>query len=361
MPADAERIAQLSRRFAAFAGGEGRLSSPLYARLARGVAEDPPLLALAAAATAHPVPNLLFGAVQYLLAQGADLDLARFYPTLTPDPETTGDPYPRFHAFCLAHADAIRAILTTRLVQTNEVRRCACLLPAFALAAGTAPGRPLALIEVGASAGLNLLWDHYAYDYGDGRMYGAAGSPVRLHCTLRGSHRPPLPGPLPVIAARQGLDLHPVDLTDPDAVAWLRALIWPEHRARLALLDAAVAVARQARPPVLAGDALDLLPSLLAAAPDAALLCVYHTFTLNQFTPDGRAAFDALLRAASARRPIVRIAIEHRQGEFADVALTVYRAGAAVERTLAYCNPHGEWMEWLDAGTPSPIPAEARL
>src|SRR5215212_8705594 len=170
-------LAKLGRRFRKFVEAESVWSSPLYTRLSLGIADDPEVLALAAEATAGPIPNLLLAAVHYLLLRDPDQPLAAFYPSLTPEPDTTGDPYPAFHAFCLAQRDAMHTLLTTRLVQTNEVRRCALLLPAFARAAWRAPDRPLALVEIGPSAGLNLLWDRYGYDYGPGGQAGDPASP----------------------------------------------------------------------------------------------------------------------------------------------------------------------------------------
>ena len=107
-------------------------------------------------------------------------------------------------------------------MQTNEVRRCCYLLPAVTLAARLAAPAPLALIEAGASAGLNLGLDGYAYDYGTGTITGDPRSPLTLHCELRGGTPPPLALPAPDIAWRAGIDLSPLD---PDDAAWLRALV----------------------------------------------------------------------------------------------------------------------------------------
>ncbi|HEU5199384.1 MAG TPA: DUF2332 domain-containing protein, partial [Ktedonobacterales bacterium] len=240
----------LARRFERFAEREAEgFFSPLYARLCRSIAADPEILALAAAAQpGQPTPNLLLAAVQYLLLKGVEHQLASFYPGIAAAPDEANDPYPAFRAFCLEHAEAIRPLLATRRVQTNEVGRCACLLPAFGLVARLAQAEPLALVEIGASAGLNLLWDHYSYDYGDGNHYGAADSPMRLPCALRGPKTPSFPSTLPAIAFRIGLDLNPIDIANTDEMLWLRALIWPEHHERVTRLQQAVEIARQDPP-----------------------------------------------------------------------------------------------------------------
>jgi hypothetical protein len=227
----------LARRFAGFAQRECH-ASPLYEQLALGIADDPQLLAIATQARQdQPTPNLFLAAVHFLLLQGLPHPLAAFYPSLSPTTPSAEDPYPSFHAFCLEHAEAIRSLIGTRLVQTNEVQRCACLLPAFTHVAARTGGRPLALVEIGASAGLNLLWDRYGYDYGDERRCGDANSPVQLACSIHGGLHPPLPAALPTVATRVGLDLHPLDVRDPDAALWLRALVWPDEVGRAELLD----------------------------------------------------------------------------------------------------------------------------
>lgn len=227
-----------------------------------------------------------------------------------------------------------------------EVRRCACLLPAFGLAAEAEGGRPLAVVEVGASAGLNLLWDRYGYDYG-GRVYGVAGSPVWITCEVQGERRPPIPEPLPQVGWRLGIDLNPIDVRDDAATRWLRALVWPDQPERADLLARAIELARTDPPRMLAGDALDLLPAALAEIPSELTLCVVHTHTLNQFSPEARARFDAILRGASHERPLYRISGEGVAGaDFPELRFTAYRSGEADERRLARYEGHGEWIEW---------------
>ncbi len=147
----------LANVFNRFAKRECRGVSPRYDALARGVAADPRLLALAARAGAdQPPPNMLLAAVHALLLEGPqDAPLARFYPDLTTTPQALAGAAPSFRGFCLAHKDAIAEILDARVVSTNEVARAACLLPAFAAVARQAAA-PLHLIEIGASAGLLL-------------------------------------------------------------------------------------------------------------------------------------------------------------------------------------------------------------
>jgi hypothetical protein len=183
------------------------LPGSLYQRLAREAAEDHEVLALMLPAQPNDrLPHLLFAAVQYLLlGEGSD-PLSRFGEA----------PYSEFRAWSLDRRDELTALIGTRVVQTNEVARCAGLLPCLsAVAAASEPGRPLALIEPGCSAGMNLLFDHYRYDYSDGHQAGPADSPVLLapEVTTDG----PVPGlDVPEVILRRGLDRRPVDITDDD-------------------------------------------------------------------------------------------------------------------------------------------------
>lgn len=238
--------------------------------------------------------------------------------------------------------DAIAAVMRTRRTQTNEPGRCACLLPLLARLDG-----PLALIEVGASAGLCLLPDHYGYDWGRTRLDppGGTGAPV-FPCRVNA--RAPLPDRHPQIVWRAGLDLAPPDLGDAGDVAWLEALVWPEQTDRLARLRQAVAVARQAPPPVVAGDLTRDLEALLAETPADARLVVMHSAVLTYVSdPGARAGFARLMRS----RDLHWISNE-APGVFPDHAKGLTpRAGkflmALDGRPVAWTGPHGQSLDWL--------------
>jgi hypothetical protein len=338
---------ELSQRFERFARRECHVS-PLYERLSVGIADDPEVLGIAAQAKpGQPLPNLFLAAVHFLLLRGIPAPLAAFYPSLSPTTAWSADPYPSFRAFCLEHREEILGLISTRLVQTNEVRRCGCLLPAFTHVAQQAEGRPLALVEIGASAGLNLLWDRYGYDYGVGQCYGDPRSPVRIVCEVRGTRRPPLPAMWPRVATRVGLDLHPIDVRDSDAALWLRALVWPDEVGRAKLLQEAMRVAQDHPPRLLAGNALDLLPEVLATIPSDHVPCVFHTHTLNQFPLEARARLSALLTEHAIGQDLYRVSIEWLGKMDPRLELIAYREGVTAEHSLAYCGSHGEWLEWF--------------
>lgn len=232
-----------------------------------------------------------------------------------------------------------------RATQTNEPRRCATLLPALALIDG-----PIALIEVGASAGLTLLPEHYSYAWGEHRLDPAAGpSTVLLECEVTGD--PPLPARMPEIVWRAGLDLNPLDVTAPDDRHWLETLIWPEQTARLERVRAAIAIAERERPRVVRGDAVDDLPALAAEAPTGVTLVIVTSAAIVYLMPEPRARLIEWLRASPARWvsnegagivPRVQEALAghppRRPGGFA-LALD--------ERPLAYAGAHGQTLDWL--------------
>ncbi|MEU8008362.1 DUF2332 domain-containing protein [Micromonospora parva] len=256
----------ISEQYVDFAVREARGVSPTYERLSQAVAHDEDLLALLdGLPPAKRQPNLLFGVVRWL---GGPVD----------DPVT-------FHDYVLTHWPAIEAQMLTRATQTNEAGRCAVLLPLLA----TLP-QPVALLEVGASAGLCLYPDRYGYRYGDHQV--GSGEPV-LDCAASGLVPP---ARVPQVVWRAGLDLNPLDVTDPDDVSWLDALIWPEHAHRRARLRAAAAIAAADPPLLVRGDLVDDLPALAARAPADATLVVFHTSVLYQVPAPRREAFVRLVR-----------------------------------------------------------------
>ncbi len=345
-------------RFRRFADVECRESSPFYYTLSHQVAGDPSILDIAARAPVdQPPPNMLFAAVRYLLMKAADAGapnhLAELYPSRENPQGEVDSPllYPLFRAFCLEHIHDLRHLLQTRRVQTNEVRRSTCLMPSFALVADRIGDKSLAMIELGASAGLNMLWDRFGYTYRHGSSDVRAGnsaSPVQLFSELRGEKRPPIPDHMPAHGSNTGIDTYPVDLNNDDAVRWLRALIWPEHHDREAHLTQAVELARQRLPFVRRGGALDLLPEVIDTLSEGAVPLIYHSFTVYQFTQAMRDQLNDTLSEMARYRDIYRVSLEwERQHEGAMMRLMTYHRGEMQAQTLARCEPHGRWMQWL--------------
>ena len=346
--------AEQFRRFAS-------VSSPLYALLSTAVAGDPELLRLAAGAQrGQPAPNLLYGAVHYLLLRGADHALAAYYPTVGGTRGPDEGAARLFRAFCLEQSAPIRQLLAERRVQTNEVQRSSSLLPGFETVARRS-GRPLALIELGASAGLNLNFDLYSYDYGAAGRVGAPGNPVELVPQVRGELLPPLPGDgrYPEVAWRAGIELRPVDVGDPDQALWLEALVWPDQPWRREALRAAISAWRRRPVRLAAGDMVEVLPDLLAEAPRQAALVVYHTYAVYQLSAAGRQRLGTILDEESRRRDLHRLSIEWYESSRPLLEMTSWEGGRRSSTLLAACSEHGQWLQWLDvaSGRPTTVPA----
>ncbi|MEW9532178.1 DUF2332 domain-containing protein [Microbispora sp. NPDC049125] len=310
-----------------FAEREVRGHSPAYESLARGVASDDRLLSLIdGLPSIKRQPNLLFAAVRFL---GGPVD----------DPA-------RFLSWTSRHWDEVRAAMLARRTQTNEVGRCASLLPVLA-----ALPQPLALIEVGASAGLCLYPDRYRYRYGDLPVFGPEDGPVTLTCRTAGEV--PVPRRMPDVVWRAGLDLDPIDVRDDDATRWLECLVWPGQDERLARLRGALSMARRDPPHLVRGDAAAGLPGLVARAPEGATVVVFHSAVLPYLDAEARDRFVAVVRGlpvrwvsneGASRLPSVS---ERLTRDLPEDRLTFLTALDG--RPLAMTGPHGEWLHWLGA------------
>ena len=318
-------------------------SSPLYSRLGRVVAADDRLLAIAAEArTGQLPPNLLFACVHYLLLGDPDDPLAAWYPSL--GGAATGDPGPAFTGFCLRHREELTGLMRRRLVQANVVRRAAALRLGMAEVARLTRG-PVTFVEVGCSAGVQLRFDAYRYDVG-GRVWGDASSRVVVPVTWRGGE-PPAFGPLPVIRDRVGVDLHPIDAGDPAERRWLRALVWPENLAQAALQEEALAVVAADPPRTVAGDMVEVLPSVVAEVPYGTPVVVFHSATRLHVADDRREAFDAAIAGVARDRELFHLSYEVSGTEpvFAlELRWSAGRGAPAEGRVLAIGDGHGEWM-----------------
>ncbi|HVZ28089.1 MAG TPA: DUF2332 domain-containing protein [Rhizomicrobium sp.] len=330
-----------------FAEDARRLGSPLYQQLALAIDGDDRIKALASRRRkGQPSANLLLGAVHFLLLKGADHPLRDFYATLGGGNRDEAI-FLLFRDFVIRHESQLLRLIERNVTNTNEVGRSAILRPGFA-ALAQEEAAPLHLIEIGPSAGLNLIWDRYGLRYErEGMLLREVSGGLTLTCELRGENSPPI-APLPRIAGRIGLERDPVDLKDADQRDWLRALVWPDQPQRLARLDAAIALYLKDPMPIRHGDALDLLAETLATVPPEEAVCVYHTITVYQFSAAMREALTALLVTAGLRRPVWHLAFEFDGGRDYEVRLTHHRDGGSRSRKLGLAQPHGAWLEWLE-------------
>lgn len=315
--------------------------SPLYSRVGQVVAGDERLLAVAAQARAGQIPsNLLFASVHYLLLRDPAHELAAWYPSLGGTAE--GDPGPAFTAFCLDRRAEIVALMRRRLVQTNVVKRSLVLRAGLAVVASMTR-EPVTLVEVGCSAGVHLRFDDYRYDFA-GRTWGRASSPVVVSAAWRGETAAPDLDPVPDLADRVGIDLNPIDATDPDERRWLRALVWPENGAHAVLQDAALEAVARNPPRTVAGDAVEVLPQVVAEVPRGAPVVVFHSATRIHVPAGRREAFDAAIADVGRDHALFHLSYEAYEGlDETSFGLTLSR-DAGPGRLLAVGHGHGEWL-----------------
>ncbi|MFD4420162.1 DUF2332 domain-containing protein [Agromyces sp. NPDC058484] len=325
MRASVDPNAPTSERYRVFAEVEARGMSATYEAWALGLADDPGTIALVdELPSAKRQPNLVFSAARF---HGAPLG-----------------PYALFRDWLRAHWIEVRATALTHATQTNEAARCALHVPALA----GIPG-PLALLEVGTSAGLCLYPDRYSYRYSGHPQLDPADGPseVVLDCAVNGPV--PVPDRLPEIVWRGGIDLNPLDVTCPDDLAWLDALIWPEHDDRRTRLQAAARIAATDPPRVVAGDLNERLAALAAAAPADATLVVFHTVVLMYLDPAGRERFAETVRALPGHwlsvEPRTVLPSISLRDDVANDSSDLVLAVDGVHR--AWAHPHGRALRWV--------------
>ena len=309
------------RDFAAYAAGD----SPCFEEWALGVAGDEEVLAwLDTLPAIKRQPNLVFAA-------------ARWHGAPAPGP------YAGLRRVLLEQEPDVRATVLARATQTNEVGRLATLVPVLARVEG-----PVALIEVGASAGLCLFPDGYDYDWPPlGRLRGSGG-PV---LTAEASGRLPVPTSHPDVAWRGGVDLNPLDVTDADATAWLDHLVWPEQDERRERLRAAVAVARRDPPALRRGDLFDHLDALLDEAATHGTPVVLHSAVVAYLEVPDRQRFHELMTglvAADRCRWISNEGPRVLPGVTGSLVVPPGRFVTALDGVpVALSHGHGHALEWL--------------
>ncbi|MCW4457705.1 DUF2332 domain-containing protein [Microbacterium sp. MPKO10] len=326
-PLDVDNRMDVSARFADFADREAHGNSARYDTWCRAIAADHDLCALIASLPAHKQqPNLVLAATRYLRV-----------------PEL---PAEDFLQWLRDNWDDVRHEVLARATQTNEPGRTAAILPLLAQIGG-----PIALIEVGASAGLCLYPDRYSHVYDGGVRIDPADGPsaVETACTTMGGV--PIPQVLPKIVSRSGIDLNPLDVSDPDDMRWLHALIWPGQRERNQRLDAAAAIVRADPPTLVRGDLNEQIEALVDAVPAGVTPVVQHTAVLAYLDTAGRDRFYGQM----ARLPCRWISLEGL-AVFPQIDATIppqkhlddNRFVLALDgQARAFASAHGQRLRWI--------------
>lgn len=280
------------------------------------------------------VPLRLAGALHALVLQGDAL--AAVYP---PHEVSDAALWAAVEAALERRAAFVGAFLDSP-PQTNEVRRSAALIAAGHWLAARHP-LPFVFSELGASAGLNLNWDRFALDLGSSRR-GPADAPLTLNPRWHGA---PPPEARIEVAGRAGVDLNPIDVTDPAQRLRLLAYLWADQPHRLALTESAIA----AGPPLPAkSDAIDWLAPRLAPRPGH-LHLIWSTVAWQYFPPEAQARGTALIESAGARAsaeaPLAWLSYE-TDGQDPGAALTLRLWPGDLTVALGRADFHGRWIDW---------------
>jgi hypothetical protein len=302
--------------------------SKLYASLARSVADDPIVAALVG--DHEPLweaPLRLFGGVHYL-----ELSVMVQHP------------WAKLRGVLEANRDWLARFVAEQPVQTNEVQRCWGLLPGFLTAAD---GRPLDLIELGPSGGLNLFWDRYSYRYGD-ESWGGPAAGLALAGHAEGGPPRALFKTTVEVRRRIGIDRRPVDVTTDHGARLLEAFVWADQTDRLERVRRAIEVARGDPPRLLDGDYVEVLPALLAERDLEALTVVYHSVSTVYLRSEERERLDAVLEEEGRRGALARLSyeIDRDAPTFHGFALDV-DVWPGGRRRLAQLDGHANSLEWI--------------
>jgi hypothetical protein len=316
----------IASKYEYFSTMEARGNSRCYEEWAAGIASDNELLALIRTLPDEKQqPNLILASARYVGIEQ--------------------ESFSKFREDFIESWESIRAVAMKRRTQTNEVGRCATLLPILC-----GLQEPLALLEVGASAGLCLYPDHYNYQYNDDApiLSTTAGGPL-LRCTTSGDV--PFPVQVPQIVWRAGIDLNPIDVKNQEDTDWLQFLIWPEQQHRIQRLQAALSIVRTDPPILIRGDLLENLEATAASCPSGATLVIFHSAVLNYIPSSARIQFQEVVN----RLPAHWISnegegvIDYPGHKFPPQrnSTTGSFVMALDGFPLAYTGPHGDRLDWF--------------
>ena len=284
----------------------------------------------------------LCGGLHALVLSEADAALMAVYPPAQTDEPALARSLPG----ALERNDVKLLASLDSAPQTNEIGRSGMLLPGF-LAIARETRLPLALHEIGASAGLNMLFDRFSYRYGD-RVWGDAASPVQLQPDIRDAC-PPLDGHIEILS-RRGCDIAPVDVTDAAARLRLRSYVWADQAARLARLEAAMNLEAETPVSVERSDAAGFVRRALETRQPGSVFALFHSIMWQYMPEASRAAIETELSkagaGADARSPIAWLRMEplDTKDPHATLSLTLWPDGHT--RRLAACDYHGRWIAW---------------
>jgi hypothetical protein len=308
-----------------------RGGSKLYAALSRSLADDPVVADIVGDHKPRwEAPLRLFGGVHYLELAGM-----------------VQRPWPKLRGVLEANREWLTRFVGEHPVQTNEVQRCWGLLPGFL---SVADGRPIDLIELGPSGGLNLYWDRYRYRYGE-RAWGPPDAPLELSGQSEGGPPQELLEKQVEVMGRVGIDRRPVDVTTDHGAHLLEAFVWADQPARVERVRRAIEIARADPPRLMEGDFVEVLPPLLAGRDLDALTVVYHSAATIYLRDCDRADIQVALEEEGRRGSLAEVSYEvaeDRDPGYAGFALEI-QSWPGERQRLALLDGHANHLEWVAA------------
>ncbi|MEU6687217.1 DUF2332 domain-containing protein [Streptomyces sp. NPDC046832] len=353
--APVDRVRGLAQVYRRFGQVDAAGTSPLYERVAVALSEsDEVPRAIEAVPARKRHPTMILAALHDLALAGRAPALAAAYAAA--DRDAAAD---AAIDTLLRMTDEVVGIVVRRKVRPDETGRYAVLYPAISEAARRVGACAVGLIDVGRSAGLNLLVDRVGIQYSDGHRLGDPYSPVQTTASIVGDRAVP-PRVMPEVVARVGVDADPLDVTDAADCRWLRACVWPDQHERAATLDAELAWAATAPPLLVRGVPVEVLSDAVARVPAGALPVVTTTWALSRFPVESRRRFVERLVAAAADRPVAWVSAEgvgvaptipalgdRRASGHSIIGVAVFDRSARHVDAVGRCWSRGRLLSWL--------------
>ncbi|HAO06960.1 MAG TPA: hypothetical protein DCQ50_08215 [Chryseobacterium sp.] len=340
---------EIRNRFLNFAETECKDKSPLYYQLSKQIADDEQLLEIASfAKMGQPIANIFLASIHYLLLKNSDTILSNYYPSINKN-ATASFPFPIFKKFCTDNDKAIKEIISSRIVQTNVINRCAYLMPIFSKII-TDENRPTVIIDIGTSAGLTLNFDQYEYWYNNKKVYGKSGVIVKsniIQSVIPEIH--PITQPLVKI----GIDQHIINPTDADEMLWLKALIWPDQLERFIAMDEALKLPELNSINFTVASNISDFEKVILSINKSHNLIIYATHVLYQFSVDAREEFYKMLGRVGQERDFyflsaegIKNLLQKYNSKEVVVELTHFKNKQKTEVFVAETDGHGNWIQW---------------
>ncbi len=335
--------------FLAFAKTECEGNSELYYNLCIDISKDKDLLKIASFSKAgQPIPNIFLASIHYLLLKNSESELAKYYPSITRQ-STKDIPFSIFKNYCIKNETEIREIISTKIVQTNSINRCAYLMPIFSKIISE-ENKPTTIIDIGTSAGLTLNFDKYEYWYNGQKVYG--DSKVSIKSKIIDSNIPKI-FKINHQITKIGIDQNIIDPTNSEEILWLKALIWADQLERFTAIDEALKLDELKKIHYVQGNTIQDIENEISKTDKDQNLIIYATHVLYQFPQEQKNEFYNMLDRIGKEKDYhflsvegIKLLHERYNSKETIVELTQYNNQQKTKTFLAETNGHGTWIKW---------------